>query len=148
MDENQTRTERNSKIQTIVLSVILPFAFLFGIICSFGDITDVPIAVRYFSRIVLVALPILYYFIVMRERKNDFLLDSNKRRIIMSLSVQAVTMLLVFVFPFGYMVFFTNPENGHWSGVAAVLLLLAIICPLVIHLGGCLIRLIFRFIHK
>jgi uncharacterized membrane protein YiaA len=148
MDEKQTRTERNSKIQTIVLSVILPFAFLFGFVCSFGNITDAPIAVRYFAKLVLFALPILYYFIVMRERKGDILLDSNKKRIILSLSVQAVTMLVICVIPFGYMVFFTKPENGHWSGEAAVLLLVSVICPLAIHLGGCLVSLIFRFIHK
>lgn len=148
MKEYQMRTEKISKIQTIVLSIILPLAFLFGIFCSFGNITDVPIIVRYFARIVLVVLPILYYFIVMRERKNDILLDSNKRRMILSLSVQEVTMFLVFVIPIGYMVFFTSPENGHWSGIEVIFLLLAMVCPLFIHLGGCLIRLFFRIFAK
>ncbi|MBR6581414.1 MAG: hypothetical protein IKK66_08965 [Ruminococcus sp.] len=104
--------------------------------------------VRYLARIDLVVMPFLYYFIVMRKRKNDILLDSNKRRIILSLLVQAVTMLVICVIPFGYMVFFTKPENGHWSGVAAVLLLIAVIEPLIIHLGGYLVSLIFRFIHR
>ena len=148
MNENQTRTERNSKIQTIVLSIILPVAFLFSIFNAWGDITGVPFAIRLVARIILIIMPFLYYFIVMRERKDDMLLDSNKRRIILSLSVQAVTMLLVFVIPFGYIVFFTKPENGHWSGIEVILLLLAVICPLAIHLGGCLVRLIFCFIHK
>lgn len=148
MNKYQTQTERNSKIQTLLLSVILPLAFLFGILCSFGNITDAPFLVRYLARIVLVIMPFLYYFIVMRKRKNDILLDSNKRRISLSILVQAVTMLVICVIPFGYMVFFTKPENGHWSGEAAVLLFISVIEPLIIYLSGCLVSLIFRFIHR
>ncbi len=148
MNENQTRTERNSKIQTIVLSIILPLAFLFGILCSFGNITDASFVVRYLARIDLFVMPFLYYFIVMRKRKNDILLDSNKRRISLSILVQVVTMLVICVIPLGYTIFFTKPENGHWSGESAVLLLIAVIEPLIIYLGGCLVSLIFRFIHR
>lgn len=148
MNKYQTQTERNSKIETLVLSVILPLAFLFGILCSFRNITDAPFLVRYLARIVLVIMPFLYYFIVMRKRKNDILLDSNKRRISLSILVQAVTMLVICVIPFGYMVFFTKPENGHWSGEAAVLLFISVIEPLIIYLSGRLVSLIFRFIHR
>ncbi len=137
-------SEKKSVIQTVIVSCIIPFAFMFGFICSFEDISYVMLEVRYIARMILVAVPVLYYFVVMRKRKSDKLLDSHTRRIWLSICIQAGIMLVAFLIPFIYEVFFTRPEEGHWYGpVVVVLLIFGAVEPLIVHLGGCVFGLIF-----
>lgn len=149
MTAREIKTEKISMIQTVVLSVILPLGYLFAILNILGDIKDVSLRLKYTAKIVMIILPVLYYFAVIKKRKSDVLIDSHKRRIRLSIIIQVIVMLIIFIIPFGYTIFFTNPKNGHWSGATAYYFLLAVIEPLTIHLGGCLINAIFKIIfHK
>lgn len=136
-------SEKSSMIQTVIVSSIIPFIFTSGFICFLGDISYV--IIRCIAGMMLVAVPVLYYFVVMRKRKSDKLLDSHIRRIWLSLRIQAGIMFAAFLIPFGYIVFFTHPENGHWDGAAAAgLLIFGLLEPLIVHLSGYIFDLIFR----
>lgn len=146
--ENQSPnydSEKKTMIQTVIVSCIIPFLYLFGVIFSFGEAAfDIPL-VRHIARITLIAVTVIYYSVVMRKRKGDILLDSHTRRIWLSLRIQTVIMLLIYVLPLGYTVFFTQPENGHWYGPAVeIFLILGLISPLLIHLSGFILGIIFE----
>lgn len=146
--ENQSPnydSEKKTMIQTVIVSCIIPFLYLFGVIFSFGEAAfDMPL-VRHIARITLLAVPVIYYSVVMRKRKGDILLDSHTRRIWLSLRIQAVIMFFIFLLPFGYTVFFTKPKGGHWDGQAVAFLLIAgLISPLFVYFSGCIFRIIFE----
>ena len=137
-------SEKKYMIQTIIVSCVIPFLYLSGVSFSFGDAAFNMPLVMHIARITLLAVPVIYYSVVMRKRKGDILLDSHTRRIWLSLRIQAGIMLLIFILPFGYMVFFTHPENGHWDGTVVVgLLIFGLLEPLIVHLIGCTFGLIF-----
>lgn len=144
IQHSDSDSEKKSVIQTVIVSCIIPFIFTFGFICSFEDISNVMLEVRCIARMMLFAVPAVYYFAVMRKRKSDKLLDSHTRRIWLSMRIQAGIMLAVFLIPFIYEVFFTHCEKGRWYGpVVAVLLIWGLLEPLIVHLGGCIFGLIF-----
>ncbi len=144
IQHSDSDSEKKSAIQMTIVSCIIPFIFTFGFICSFEDISYVMLEVRYIARLMLFAVPAVYYFAVMRKRKSDKLLDSHTRRIWLSMRIQAGITLAVFLIPFGYAVFFTQPKEGHWDGAAVcLLLLLGLLEPLIVHMGGCIFGLIF-----
>lgn len=139
-------SEKKFIIQAVIVSCIIPFLYLAGILFSFEEtVFDENPLVKPIARIVLLAVPVIYYSVVMRKRKGDILLDSHTRRIWLSLRIQTVIMLLIYVLPLGYTVFFTQPENGHWYGPAVeIFLILGLISPLLIHLSGFILGIIFE----
>lgn len=145
MNEKQQETERKTIIQTSIFSVLSPIVFIFAILFSFGDTVYTSLITRLIAGIFVILVPVLYYFIVMRPRRNDVLIDSHNRRIKISLIIQIIEVLVLFVLPFGYIVFFTQPvenevRNGHWDGSAVLYLLIAFITPVIIHIGGCVVK--------
>ncbi len=141
LNKEQQKTERNSIIQTSVFSIFSPLIFVFAIFLGFGHIVNSSLITQLIAGIFIFLVPILYYLIVMRPRRNDYFIDSNTRRIKISLIIQITAILVCFVLPFGYMIFFTQPENGHWDGNAVLYLLAALIAPIIIHIGGNIVRL-------
>lgn len=139
-------SDKKSIIQTVIASCIIPFLYQAGVSFSFGETAfDENPLVKPIARIVLLAVPVIYYSVVMRKRKGDILLDSHIRRIWLSLRIQAVIMLLIFVLLYGYSVFFTHPPHGHLDGtVVIIILILWMISPLLIHLSGCILGIIFE----
>lgn len=139
-------SEKKSIIQTVIVSCIIPFLYLAGILFSFEETAfDENPLVKPIARIVLLAVPVIYYSVVMRKRKGDILLDSHTRRIWLSLRIQTVIMFLIFILLYGYSVFFTHPPHGHLDGTVVVLfLILWMISPLLIHLSGFILGIIFE----
>jgi len=145
LDEKQQKTERKAIIQTSIFSIFSPIIFIFAILFSFGDTVYNSLITRLIAGIVVILVPVLYYFIVMRPRRNDVLIDSHNRRIKISLIIQMIEVLVLFVLPFGYMIFFTQPvenevNNGHWDGSIVLYLLAALIAPVIIFIGGCVVK--------
>lgn len=146
MNKEQKKTERNSIIQTAVFSVFSPFVFIFAVF-SFFDIVYTSRIIQLTAEIFIILIPILYYCIVMRPRRNDVLIDSHDRRIKISLIIQIVSVLVLFFLPLGYMIFFTRPEEGHWGGEGVLLIFASPILPVVIHIGGCIVKLFVKLLR-
>lgn len=131
------KNDKKAMIQTVVLSVLLPFMYVFSASYFMNStyyetrpLLTIALGLTAFAGVAL------YYFVVMRERKSDEQSDSRKRRIKCSVLIQAGVSFCVLFLPLFIRVFFVPLEKGHWDGIVTVYMFFALIEPLVVHLAG------------
>lgn len=132
------KNDKKAMIQTAVLSALLPFMCGASMLYFIGLFQYRSLFMTAAAILTAAAAAGLYWSVVMRERKDDYLLDSARRRIKCSILIQAGISLVVLFLPLCYEIFFAPRTEGHFGGGAAALLIFSFIEPLIVHICGLL----------
>lgn len=126
LSEEEIKTERKSVIQTVVWS--LTFPLLCWILLTLPNVNWELLMLIY-----VILNTIIYYCVILRKRKNDVFIDSNKRRIKISLIIQFIVFLILGIVIFCYAAMAAiESEKGHIGDV--YIFFYPLVIPVIIHI--------------
>lgn len=130
------KNNKTAMIQTVVLSVFLPFMYAAAFVGIMDGLYSTSMLVL--TLLTAIGTPAAYYFVVLHWRKGDTDPDLYKKRMRVSLWIQTGVSLAALFLPLAYTFFCVPLENGHWTGEVPVVLFFFLIEPICVHISGLL----------
>jgi len=136
LSEEEIKTERKSVLKTVILSLLFPL--IFWIMTILLESLHISICIELSMLIFIILNVVIYYCIIMRKRKNDVFIDSNNRRIRISLIIQiAVYLIFAIVVLCCTLASDKSPEDSYIGNRGNVLIALySLIIPVIVHIVG------------
>lgn len=125
-------------IPTVIISIVIPLFYYFIYSYSYGliyRVTEkamekqiVAVLCDIILKILCIAVWIIYYKIVVKDRKRDKIGNEKIKRTVCSLIIQFIIVLYIFLLLVNAVK--EQPEKGHYSGELFFLLIIIILEPL------------------